>query len=501
MAIEKDTLRIYEWSDGIGQSPYTGFAMMRNVDIHEPSGVLKIAPAPTKISSTTVTDLITWLTADPDIATDIYGGGYLDSKVYKVASDGTVTSVSGVSSNRKPGGMIWKGYLIVASQDINSERIELDAFDLSSTWTNDFANTGNNSVRTSNIEAPMFAHPSESDSLYIGADGNLAKLTEDTTFDPTSGATYTFSASALDLPPGYSVESLTQAASNLLIGASIIGGSYFQHNNFNGQVFPWDRTSSSFGIPTSLDAGGVRQLRNINNTIYYANGERGKYYITNTSTFNELPELAPFSMLGIDTVGTFFDGASEVVQGEYMVGISSDDTNFTPAGVYGFRNGAWRFLEISTGEVGENDELNIGAIIKRPDSDGTFLVAWQDDENSAYGIDEFGQNGYRYTGYKAYVESPLYRVGTARQKKSYSYGEIVLAKELASGQGVRIKYRENLSDDFTTIATIDYDTYGAISEYEFEAKIMDVTTCQIRIELTTGSNSTTTPELLEVIFS
>lgn len=491
---------IGDWQKGIGESPYTGFAMVANCDIHEPAGVLKIAPAPTKISSTTVTALISWLTDDPDTSTTAYGGGYLDDKVYSIADNGTVTSVSGVSTRDKPGGIFWKGYLIVAGQNTSDGNITLDGYD-GSTWDLAFANTGTGSVRTNSINVPMFAHPAESDSLYIGADNNIAKLTEDTTFDPGTGATFTFTASALDLPPTYSAESLTQLGGDLMIGASVIGGSYYQHSLFNGQIFPWDRVSSSFSLPVSLEAGGVNQLINKNNNLFYVNGEKGRYFVSNGVVYSPLNKLAPFHGIAQGAVGTFFSSAVEQHKSETLFGISIDaSANFSPAGVYGYKDGAWRFLEISTGEKGENALLYIGAIKNRPESKGTFLVSWQDNQNTAFGIDEFGKDGYRYTGYKAYVETQLYRVGTSRNKRSYTFCEVILGKELATGQGVRLKYRKNLTDDWTTIKTIDFATYGAISSYDFGAEIQDAVTVQFRIELTTGASSTTTPELLSVIF-
>lgn len=492
MALEKDgTIVINEWQTGIGESPYTGLADVRNCEIHNPKGILKIALAPTKISATTVTALPTWSTSQTE--SDYFFGGYKDdTNVYHIDVSTVSAIATGSFSGGTSGGAYFKNYLVVVDQGNDT----VDAYGpLTGTpaWTDNVVDIATVPVNTT---TPVIW--SQDDILYGSAGHTIWSLEENSgqTFDPTSGATFTGTSLALNtIPDDFVVESLVDFGSNLAIGFSRLrGGILFEGRD--GRLAQWDRAASDTDLEIQLEEGGVRQIISRNGQMLLANGRHGVHVVTNGSLTENMPTIGLLTNLDSRADGETFPEARAYVSGEYLFGVSTADTRFTPAGVYGFKDGAWRFLEISTGEVGANDNLYIG-VIKKKDNN-KFFVGWQDDQNAAYGIDEFGYEGYRYTGYRARVDTQIYQVGGTIDKKSYQQLEIQLAKELATGEGIRVSYRKDVNDSFTVIGTYDYATYGAVSQINDTAKITDASILQFRIEMTTGANSTSSPELISL---
>lgn len=494
MAEPKDIV-INNWHKGIGISPLLGFADMRNVDIHNPIGVLKIAPAPTKVSSTTVTDLPTWMTVDLGSAVKHYFGGYLDGdNVYEYSSGSVSTLASSNIASGTSGGIIWKGYLVVVDYTGGGSET-IDLYKLSNgAWTNGFKTlTGNYS---NGRTAPMIW--AQDDILYIGNGRYVASLEEVTTFDPSDSGTYTWNAAALDLPEGYHIESFSELGKYLMIGASRYFGSLTQ-DVYEGRIFPWDRIASSFDQPIILDRGAVRQMISRNGQIVFANGQKGDYQTTNGSFTEDLPAVGSLKQLPTHLTGEIFPEAKAFVNGEYLFGVSTSSTSFVPAGVYGFKNGAWRFLQISTGSTGTANTLRVGVIHNKDDRN--FLVGWQD--NTTYGLDEFGKDNYLYSGYKASVESPLYQVGSGLTPRTFQRMRLSFAKELSGDHGVRISWRKNLNDSYTTVHTVNLTNYPGMSTSTSIDLPFNLVTdfLQIKCELTTGTNQTSGPELVEIRIS
>ena len=115
-----------------------------------------------------------------------------------------------------------------------------------------------------------------------------------------------------------------------------------------------------------------------------------------------------------------------------------------------------------------------------------------------YGIDLSSATSYFYTtGYSGYFDSPLYVVGTPLNQREFSEVEFQLAKELATGEGIRIAYRVNLTDTFTTIGTYTYATLGAVISHHAIADIPACEMLQIRVALC--GTATTTPSLKQII--
>jgi len=110
----------------------------------------------------------------------------------------------------------------------------------------------------------------------------------------------------------------------------------------------------------------------------------------------------------------------------------------------------------------------------------------------SYGIDLSSATSYAYgTDYSGYFESMLYTVGTINNKKTFEQLEFQLDRELATDEGIRIKYRVNLTDAWTTIGTYTYATLGAKISHNVIPGIPACELLQIRVEF--KGTSTTTP--------
>ena len=174
------------------------------------------------------------------------------------------------------------------------------------------------------------------------------------------------------------------------------------------------------------------------------------------------------------------------------MGLGSTSSGSDNLGVYGYKDG---FLHIkNTSSQGDSD-VEFGGVVNI--GDGEYITTWN--ANGSYGADLYSDE--KATGYIASMETEMNMVGTPMNKKQFQTIDVALGKELATGQGIRISYRENESDSYTTIATFDYATYGAVSHMTARANMSSVSSCQIKVELTAASGSTDSPEFIGAYFS
>lgn len=488
------------WKSGIAGSPLVGMGDMSNVDMFDDPGLLKIAFAPTDITGGVLSDRPTGCAI---IGSGSFIGdaviGNRDGVIYEY--NGTLTETVDDTDNIQQ--MIWwKGYIINIDYDATLSRLKLSAYNPSTnTLTQGFVSTTNGSIvgvsGDYGISKGALAVGID-DVLYVGSGKYVASLTEKAgqTFDPTDSNTYTWAPQALDLPEGYQVDGMINLNDFLMISAGV--------PSINTQaIFPWDRVSASYNFPTPLNNGITGQLAVKDNLLYMLNGIGGAFSVTNRTSVENITEFKNLEFAGIESGISQTSNPIGIVNDVFWIGISSNENEankLTPLGVYTVKDGAYTRLTLSCDQEGDNGRLYTFFTV--PYQNNQVLVGWEydpfDGSASTYGVDLFGKSGYRYTGYKAYFESPLYTVGRSVTTRSYTNLEVSLAKELSADQGIKVKYRKNLTDDWTTIATFDFDTYGAKAQFNTTAKITDVSTVQLRVEMTTGASSTTTPELIEV---
>ena len=472
-----------DFQAGVADSPLLGFADMRNVNLDEVPGGLSAALLPTKQSGTTITGLPKWFVINP-ANQKIYTVD-TDGKVYKSEDQGVTWSL--ISGNTTTGGTghglaIWKGFLFVC------RLTQIDVMDLAAeTWTNGWQTT----LDTDADFHPMILTPD--DKLTIGAGRYIATITETsgTTFAPGTGGTYTFTARALTLPASYRVKCLAMLGLDLKIG-TWMGSALYDLKV--ADIFSWDRTSTSFtGQKTiRISDNGVSQMLEVAGLLYIVVGVKNTIYVSNGSQVQLLREMRSLDLWTTHGSNVApYPGAIAFHNGKIMLGVGGG-AGATPLGVYSLKGNALALENvISTGGV---VTLSIGAIFSvRPN---TYIIGWQ--TGAAQGVDLVGQNGYRVTSYGAYADTAMVIVGRPTRKRSFSEIEFQLTKALSTGQGVRLAYRKNLTDAFTTIGTYDFSTYGAVASGTLPASIADAEKVQLRISITTSGSDTTSPIVTEV---
>ena len=481
-------LVINQWTKGIGSSSVTGMYDMRNVDIASRPGKLILNYKTAKKSGTTITDLPKWFAYDT-INAAIY---CLDRSgdLYRSTDDGDTWTKLNVQSTSQAAGnglAIWKGYLFVARNSKLDVFGALPAAGATLSWQ---------SLTTDAGWHPLFV--GLRNVLYIGNGNKVAMIEEKAgqTFDPSNSATYTFTSNALDLPSGYRIKCLQELRDKTYIGT-------FKSDSNNpkarfADIFPWDGSSSSYNLPLQLARNGVNAMLNINNTLYIQAGDRAEWFVSNGLVVQDLGKL-PQDLIYPGGDGGFFQYPAAVMQHKgslfFGSGINFVTSNaYSPQGVFSFTGKSLNCENIiSTGNDGTSGQVEIGCLLGLGTE--SYLIGWGD--SGTYGIDKI-LTSTRCSSYSGYAISDLYQVGTKINPVSFRTCEIQLARPLTTGQGVRIKWRSNLTASFTTLHTMDFATYGATTGGEKGAASIDnVEMVQVKAELT--STDSTTPELLAVI--
>jgi hypothetical protein len=435
------------------------------------------------VAGTTYHVIAGGLTADTFEVSASQGGGAIDTSG-SVAS-GTYYFI-GAASTHGNGLAIFEDHLIIARDAV------LDTYGpLSNTPIFDY----NWQIITSDTAwHPMIN--SKNDSKLYGGAGNYVFSLEETAgdiFEPLVAASFTFTAQALDLPSSYRVKCLAELGENIMVGTW--QGSAVADLKI-ADIFPWNRSDPSFSTPISIEENGVNAMLSVGGVLYVLAGITGGIYVSNGYQAKKISQI-PNYVINVDTGGyfEFYPGSIINHKGRLLFGVGVGTTgqgvySLTPEGVLVLEN------LISTGNIDSaGATLQIGALISIGYTN--YLIGWRD--GTSYGIDSMT---YRYTSYTAYFDSPLYHPGTPSSKTKFNQLELLLAKELSSGEGVKVQYRLNLTDSWTDIGTYDYTTYGAIASYNTKIdgiKVSEADTFQVRVLLTTGASSSTTPEFIRLI--
>lgn len=478
---ENDVLTVnYDtWRNGIAPSPYAGLTDMRNLDMYTKPGALLTGFKATKESSTTVTNLPTGFAYDDinDIAYAIDEGKI----VYKRVS-GTWSQLA--TGKGAQGAVIWKNHLLV-SDDTAIDVYDIDGDSWSNAWVT-FAE-GQRGV----IDLPhVFLH-AQDDVLYVTDGVNIASLTETAgqTFDPSNGATYTWNNSALDLPSNYVASTLCEFGDALAIGTYYGAAT---NRGDRADTFFWTPTSAtgvfSYDDTKLVKGNGVWQSITQGNQFYQIiDRSSGRLYASNLSQYELVRELRniPYS----SNVLNLSPGAIDIVDDQILFGVGSDDAGVENLGVYGYKNGAMHIQNtVSAGDT----RVEIGAVGAIGGND--YIIGWNDGTNS--GIDLVSTT--RMDSYGSSFTTPLYTIGTALEGRSLTQMNLSLGKELATDQGVRVSYRTNLSDSFTTVETFDYATYGGVAQMNQRTNISSASQIQLKVELTSAASSTDSPEFISL---
>ncbi len=436
-------------------------------------------------------------------AKDSYGGNIFaqdhNGRVWQASSAGVnfyLLSGNTLTNANAQGLAVWQNYLFAFRSAKIDVYGDLTAAEASRAWTNDWATL--NEAPGSSI--PHMALVGQDDILYF-ADNNttlgipyIGSIQHIGTFVPATPGTYTFNNQKLDLPAYKQITGLDELGLNLMIGTS------------GREIYPWNRSSSTFDLPIIAAEDGIKTIRTLNNTLYFAAGVRGNIYKTVGSYTVLVRKLSP-SITGIPynavSVGAivghkgklFFTVECKLASGVYSIELETGkmvlEHRITTAPID---------AATSTGTYGTAGPLTLPTLYSNGSEQ--LLFSWKDNDNTLYGIDSIGYSTYYfYPSYAGYFDSELIPVGSSQISRTLTNLIIELAKPLVSGEGVRVSYRKNLTDSFTTIVTFDFTTYGAVASLMYPAGIADADYVQLRVELTVAASATAAPELRAIILN
>ena len=290
--------------------------------------------------------------------------------------------------------------------------------------------------------------------IYYTDDRYIGSISELTVMDPSqaNGTTYQWTSQALDLPLGSIAYWLEQLGVNLLI--TVGNDSY---------IYPWDRSSDSYGLPIPIGEWGGNKMKNIGNVVYVLAGTKGNIYWTQGTycrLFKALPTYLTRNATTVSATNVTWGGVA-AAGGNLLVGVGAASGQ---SGVY---------------MITPEGKATIDNYPSTGQANVTALYADNDlyDMGYASGADN---NNYsaRYTNYECIVQSELFRIGDKTTKATLSTVEVLIATALAGS--VRVGYRENTTGSFTTLAT--FTTATTAISYETDIGLTNLENIQIQVE-------------------
>jgi hypothetical protein len=409
---------------------------------------------------------------------------YNDKVWILLSSSYAWSRVAGHGTGSITGLAYWKNYIIIAHSGGNLDALgPIAGLGSVGTWTNAFAAISANSYAPSLIMS--------NDILYIGGDNDVSSLEEVSTFDPASGATFTFISSALDLPANEDIYSLEQLGSYLMIGT---GGTGI------GKIYSWDTVSPSFEEPIKTNIPSVSTMIAIDGILYFIDTYWGTIYATNGTSVQKIKDF-PESSLGIQQLYrtnpvTIYSGGTSIMRmkdkilfgvgGSYMPGIYS----------YNIKTGALALEYNVASEYSGSSAVYFYAMCGFDIIN--FYVSVYDPSIAGTNYDYQIQTLYISNAYKpttSYFETGLMTVGDKYQPATFRFFEIQCGKELAGGEVITIAYRVNQTDSYTTVGTMSYSSDGAVHSKIIENSSVSGDQIQFKVTITTSGTAQTGPEI------
>lgn len=312
----------------------------------------------------------------------------------------------------------------------------------------------------------------KNNTLYWCDGSRIGSLLQLTTFDPTNSSTYTYSASALAIQPNDTAQCMTQLGTNLLVGGV-----------FN-QIYSWDRSSSGY-TPLIVPENNPYRMVTLNSSGYVFAGNRGRIYVTNGANvqlFRKMPDhlsntVQPFyTWGGADTNNnqlyfsiTAFAYPNPNTALPYYGGIWSIDMDTNALRLvnqlsYGTYDGYVGEVTATIGGLGSSTA-------SIPSSSFGIICSWQDSTSFSpnYGSDATpvvsnpAVSAVPYSNYESYVDTDMIPIGTYLNPTTDANVEFKLTVPLVSGEGVKLFYRQDLSQSFTAIAGGEFLIAGTLS--------------------------------------
>lgn len=476
---DKGVLTISDWQKGQALSPFLGFATMRNCEVFDNPGIIKIAKKMEKdlFYSFTPQNLpvkrLKASNGDDYMITSSILNPSGDNSIYK---NGTLlTAITGGVNYDM---VEYKDYIIVSvdaklfAYGINTGRITQNWKALSGLYTGYY----------------MKMLVGQDDILYIANGNNLATISNFVAGTAATDPTATLNTSALDLPAGQFVSTIVELGRNILIGTQG-GTSWAQIGNQRiANIYPWDRVSATFDLPVQIQENGIQAMISINNVVYVCAGTAGNIYVTDGTSYRKIARIPWSQNRNISNSISYFPNALATnTNNNLLIGVSSGVGAQDQLGVYelSLSEGYAICLKNTPNNYSVGGNLKIGFITTS--SQGQTNVGYSVNGNCEIDYTLFNA----YPAFKSVIETSLFRVGTITEPKAFQHGEFTLSKPLTFQHEIRISYRKNTQDAYSLIGNYTFANLGTRTGFLFNPNIANCQTVQLKIEL--SQNEYTSP--------
>ena len=381
--------------------------------------------------------------------------------------------IGGNSSSGVDDIAVWKDYLFVfagANIDVYGP------LSGSPSWSNAWKNT------MSSTASSHFALVGQDDALYICNNKNVASLIEKVgqTFAPGDSATYTFNTSALDLP--FETERLTELGAELAISTE------------DGRLYFWDRSSDSFRLPV-IFGEQISEMVTVNNLIYVFQSNGRTISVTNGTSITDIKVIPDYLVDDFEAGTTMSFGRPTRVGDKILFGVYN---SIGASAIYSLdinTNALVVEHVISTGSYGTLNDALILKFIGHLAGNSNYFVFWQDPaDGETNGVDTWKSTTF-VDNLLAKIETAYYTLGTRNIPRTLQEFEVEFDTELSTttdSEDVKLSYRYNLADSWTTVATLKGEDNANETVYNFQLGALTGKAIQFKVETETAGGASRT---------
>lgn len=429
--MSKRILPVTSFFGGISDSEKVGttgtcFAS-RNINIFDEPTQITLNPATSKVSGSTVTELIKWTKEATPHNTKIYFYGD-QGGIYVCDFDGTNWSLLQATSNSGGQGLEVHDDYLYYTQNTQIGRYGplSGAAAFTDAWQTGLNDTSS-SIQTANF-APIKAFRA---GFAVGNGNDLGWW---------DGAVWT--QNRIILPPGFNIRTLDVIDEFLVIGAW--RGAAITDTE-QGYAFFWDGDSTTFNHFVEIPEGGINAMLNSRNRLISMVGSSGILYL-NYSPFQKVQKV-PF--VPISKSVELFPGAMTNWKGIAHMGIAGiTDSDTLQAGVYQYGARSDRYPEgwvigytLSTG-LTTGTSIQIGSV---HGIGAQMYIGWRN--GASYGVDRvsIASNPFASGTWESLIfddERPFDEKQALVLKVTH--------KALASGESLQLGYKTNRATSYTT---------------------------------------------------
>jgi len=457
-------LNIALFNGGIAESLKRGSAgacrFIKRVNTLDEPTQMSAMPTTSKVSATTVTDLVKWIVSGTPYDSNTYAIGDT-GRFYKIDSGGTWSLIKTVSNCKGQGLELYNDYLYYTQNTQIGRYGPLSgapaATDNWNTGLTDTSGTGIGPIKVFK-EGFAVAH-----GPYVAwYDGS------------------TFTVRRLSFPPDIYTRCISPLDEYLVFGVS--KGTSLTASE-QGLLFYWDGSATTFNFFAEVNVGGVYSMTNYRNRLMFVAGGYGDLYAISAGGYTSPQRLERLPNITMGNTVEIASGAMTTYKGQLYIGggLSTNTTSFIHGAYrYGslvdsYPEGLYYDATISTGtETGTS--VSIGAV---KGIGSALYIAWKD--GSTYGVDKLTDSNSAVATYS--YESLLIDGGRPTKIKKL-LKLVVTHSALASGQSIALGYDINRSGSYTattnntvgtTETSFDLTVNGSTVFYDVGVRVLATT--------------------------